>query len=263
MQGGSFAMLMCLAALGYLFNCAMPPQRAPSSKSKERQESPTAFTSFPDFSKINDECFNGGKEDTFSTPRPPSGAGASRIGATTPGAEKRWGVVDNVSIKDLMWLCDQTFAKTARQICTEVLQSVQGEFEAAKAQMRHDVVQPINALTNALDRLPSRLDGPIKRIIEAEVMPSLVSFGQSVKRMDEELKASFGQVEKQGVQVEELQRRSVKTCEQLLDHYAVNTQDQLAQLRQMQNQLLDGKKSTAGDIHQLLQASHDLHGGLW
>jgi len=238
----------------------MPPQRAPSSKSKESPTDPTAFTSFPDFSKINDECFNGGKEDTFSTPRPPSGAGTSRIGATTPGAEKRWGVVDNVSIKDLMWLCDQTFAKTARQICTEVLQSVQGEFEAAKAQMRHDVVQPINALTNALDRLPSRLDGPIKRIIEAEVMPSLVSFGQSVKRMDEELKASFGQVEKQGVQVEELQRRSVKTCEQLLDHYAVNTQDQLAQLRQMQNQLLDGKKSTAGDIHQLLQASHDLHG---
>eukprot|EP00435_Cladocopium_sp_Y103_P046451 s2016_g13.t1 len=91
-------------------------------------------------------------------------------------------------------------------------------------------------------------------------MPSLVSFGQSVKRMDEELKASFGQVEKQSVQVEELQRRSVKACEQLLNHFAENTQDQLAQMRQMQSQLLDGKKSTAGDLHQLLQANHDLHG---
>lgn len=238
----------------------MPPgrERAPSSKAKEKQESPTAFTSFPDFSRINDECFNGVKEDTFSTPRPTSGG--NRNGGLGLGTEKRWGVVDNVSIKDLLWVCDQTFAKTARQICSEVLQSVQGEFEAAKAQMRHDVVQPITALTNALDRLPSRLDGPIKRIIEAEVMPSLVSFGQSVKRMDEELKASFGQVEKQSVQVEELQRRSVKACEQLLNHFAENTQDQLAQMRQMQSQLLDGKKSTAGDLHQLLQANHDLHG---
>ena len=33
----------------------MPRERAASSKCRERQDSPTAFTSFPDFSKINDE----------------------------------------------------------------------------------------------------------------------------------------------------------------------------------------------------------------
>eukprot|EP00913_Durusdinium_trenchii_P020759 g19499.t1 len=154
----------------------------------------------------------------------------------------------------------ETPGRASKSGGAEALESVQKESEMARAKMRNDVVQPITALTNALDRLPSRLDGPIKRIFESEVMPSLASFGERVGRMDEELKASFDEVKKQSSQIQELQRHSTKTCDQLLKNYAENTQDQLAQLQLVHAQVLDGSKSTAGDIHQLLQANHDLHG---
>eukprot|EP00913_Durusdinium_trenchii_P002584 g2391.t1 len=60
-------------------------ERAVSAKAKEKQEHTQAFTSFPDFSKLNDGCHNGVKEDTFCTVRPSSRSGEA-AGASLPWA---------------------------------------------------------------------------------------------------------------------------------------------------------------------------------
>ncbi|CAE7543212.1 unnamed protein product, partial [Symbiodinium necroappetens] len=69
----------------------------------------------------------------------------------------------------------------------ELCSSVRKEFELERAQIRHDVVQPVAALTAALDRLPSRLDDPLKRIVKSEVLPYLESYAATANRLEGDL----------------------------------------------------------------------------
>jgi len=216
------------------------------------------FSSFPDYSKINEESFNGVREDTFSTPRPKSG----RAARASPGGEKRWGVVDNMSIKDLLWVCDQAFTKNARNLCAELCSSVRKEFELERAQIRHDVVQPVAALTAALDRLPSRLDDPLKRIVKSEVLPYLESYAATANRLEGDLSSRFTSVESKLEEVENQQRRASKTNEKMIADGSAHTQDILSQLRSVHSQVMDGASSTSRDLQQVLQAGHDPQGVL-
>ncbi|CAE7221331.1 unnamed protein product [Symbiodinium natans] len=163
-----------------------------------------------------------------------------------------------MSIKDLLWVCDQAFTKNARTLCAELCSTVRREFELERAQIKHDVVQPVAALTAALDRLPSRLDDPLKRIIKAEVVPYLESYGATANRLEGDLSSRFTSVESKLEEVESQQRRACKISDKLTADESAHTQDILSQLRSLHSQVMDGAGSTANDLQQVLQAGHDL-----
>eukprot|EP00931_Biecheleriopsis_adriatica_P054845 TRINITY_DN32312_c0_g1_i1.p1 TRINITY_DN32312_c0_g1~~TRINITY_DN32312_c0_g1_i1.p1 ORF type:complete len:839 (+),score=180.45 TRINITY_DN32312_c0_g1_i1:53-2569(+) len=224
---------------------------------KIKPQDPGAFKSFPDIAKKNTECYNGTREDTFHTPRPSSGQNF-RAPSTPGGGEKRWGLVDNMSVNDLLWVCDQTFAKTARMLTGELCENVRIEFERGMTAMRMEIAQPIKdglaKLSEQMAHLHVEMHEPTKQAIRAEVTDKFQSQLDAMRQLEN----TFAQAMKHLADIEEQQQHGSKLCDKILRDVKVRAEDQATQIRFVQSQITETSKQASSLSQQARQETHDL-----
>lgn len=236
---------------------------SPPPTSIAKPEDHLAFQSFPDYSKINAQSYSATRHDTFHTQRPLSGQKFFQ-NPKVAGGDKRWGLVDNMSVQDLMWVCDQTFVKTARLLTQELCGSVEAQFEASKASIREDVQAPIKELTDRLcvtmDDLPQDLQEPVRQAMRAEVSDSLQSQSRAVTRIETDLVRRLDGLQQEIGLCQEGQQKTLELCTQILGSIDKHGHAQEVQASKLHTSITEGLvRETTSLVERVTEASRGLH----
>eukprot|EP00930_Biecheleria_cincta_P016547 TRINITY_DN1341_c0_g3_i1.p1 TRINITY_DN1341_c0_g3~~TRINITY_DN1341_c0_g3_i1.p1 ORF type:complete len:866 (-),score=220.93 TRINITY_DN1341_c0_g3_i1:36-2633(-) len=242
---------------------ARSPVPAPATSIGIKAEDALAFQNCPDYSKINAQNYSGTRHDTFHTQRPLSGKKFFE-NPKAAGGEKRWGLVDNMSVQDLLWVCDQTFAKTARLLTQELRGSVEAQFEVSRASIRHDVQEPIKELTDRLcltmDELPQDLQEPVRKALHAEVSGNLQSQSEAVSRIETDLAGRLEGLQQEMGLCQEGQQKTLELCKQILTSLDTGGEAQEARASKLRTSIMDGfVRETQSLLERVTEESQCLH----
>lgn len=169
--------------------CQMTSKLVSPSMSREH----LPFESYPDFSEHNKDLHENYKHNTFGPNVPGFSKGLFKPKVNTT-SDKKWARLEGVTMNDLLWVCDQTFIKTAKHLAVTLNKSLEAEMAKAVETLRNEVTGPITDSCSTMNThilaLPTTLDPSVQQSVRQ-------SIGQDLIMQEEVAKQTYGKIVEQ------------------------------------------------------------------
>eukprot|EP00931_Biecheleriopsis_adriatica_P022282 TRINITY_DN14360_c1_g1_i1.p1 TRINITY_DN14360_c1_g1~~TRINITY_DN14360_c1_g1_i1.p1 ORF type:complete len:916 (-),score=153.67 TRINITY_DN14360_c1_g1_i1:115-2700(-) len=163
--------------------------------------SAAAFQSFPDFS-LQNKGLHDSKRDFFGDVRPLTRGAFKKPEKTMTSPTKKWAPVEGASMQDLLWICDQTFVKTATQLATNLNQNLKESMGLVAASIRTEVSTPIQSSCHAINESILELPLTMGPCVQKAVREALVVDLAEQKELMQNIRANLScSIEQLGAQV--------------------------------------------------------------
>lgn len=150
------------------------------------------FERVEDFSTQNRHVHENDRQNTFNASVPAYSKGLFKPKTAT--SDKKWARLEGVSMNDLLWVCDQTFVKTAKHLAASLNNSLEGEMAKAVGILKNEVTGPItdscSTINTSILALPTTLDPSVQQSVRQ-------SIGQDLFMQDERAKQTLEKIAEQ------------------------------------------------------------------
>jgi len=168
-----------------------------------------------------------------------------------------------MTVQDLLWVCDQTFTKTARLVTQELLDNVRNEFQESRKSIQTEVAEPlseiVHRLEQAMEKFPATLEEPVKRALKQQVGNELTAQRESMSRTEAVLLEKLGAAKDQISSFQDSQTQTRAVCEKIQQRNKERSEDMDKVMSKLQTSVVESSKSLTQLVQSMRQESKTLH----